>query len=481
MTTSAHTATREATWPGRRREAATGQALLCTALVLGLLIRLVLLWQTGGLGTSITDEQHYRRLGANLLAGHGFAMEAGSPTSIRPPLYPAMLAATWFVTGPENLQAVRAVQVVLALLTAWLVFLLGRRLYNEQVGQIAAAITWLYPSLIFSNVLILTETVFTLLLIAFVLLAVMLVQEPRARTAAACGAVLGFAALTRSVLWPAPLLLCPLLAWLLREPMRTRVVLPAVVLVAYAAVIAPWAVRNTRLQGVVTIVDTMGGINLRMGNYEHTPEDRMWDAVSVGGDRNWAYALRYEPLTGPVTEGVKDKWAQRKALEYMRANPGVTFRRSTIKFADFWGLEREFMAGVREGFFAPPLWFQVLATVAILAGFTAVVSGGVVGAWLSPPGDWRLHLLVLFPVVLITGAHTLAFGHSRYHIPLMPLLGVYAAALITRGLPDGRWASPRWGTAGAAASVMLLCAIWIRQVVFVDASRIAALLRQAWL
>jgi 4-amino-4-deoxy-L-arabinose transferase-like glycosyltransferase len=481
MTSSVPAAMREATRPGRHGRAATGRALLRTALVIGLLFRLVLLWQTDGLGTPITDEQHYRRLGANILAGHGFAMEPGSPTSIRPPLYPAMLAATWFVTGAENLPAVRALQVVLALLTTWLVFVLGRRLYDERVGRIAAAIAWLYPSLIFSNVLILTETLFTLLLVAFVLLAVMLVQEPRARTAVACGAVLGLAALTRSVLWPAPLLLCPLLAWLLRAPVRTRIVLPALVLVAYAAVIAPWAVRNTRLQGVVTIVDTMGGINLRMGNYEHTPEDRMWDAVSVTGDRNWVYALQDEPLTGPVTEGIKDKWAQRKAIEYMRANPGLTFRRSVIKFADFWGLEREFMAGVREGFFAPPLWFQALATVTILAGFAAVLTGGAAGAWLSPPGDWRLHLLVLFPIALITGAHTIVFGHSRYHFPLMPLLGIYAAALVITRLTGVGRAAPWWGTAGAAASVTLLCAIWARQVLFVDASRIAALLRQAGL
>ncbi len=59
----------------------------------------------------------------------------------------------------------------------------------------------------------------------------------------------------------------------------------------------------------------------------------------------------------PVTEGMKDKWAQRKAIEYMRRASGQTFRRSLIKFADFWGLEREFIAGVQQGLFNPPRWF----------------------------------------------------------------------------------------------------------------------------
>lgn len=467
--------------PIRRAADRDGRMLLRAALLLGLLLRLAILSQTGSLGTPIADEQHYTRLGASILAGHGFAMEPGVPTSIRPPLYPALLAATWWVAGAANLQVVRALQVVLALVTTWVVFMLGRRIFDAAVGRMAAAICWLYPSLVFSNFLILTETVFTLLLLAFVLLAAMLVMEPRARTAVACGSTLALAALTRSVMWPVPLLLCPLLALLIRAPLRTRLALPALVLLAFAVVLAPWSIRNTRLQGVFTTVDTMGGINLRMGNYEHTPDDRMWDAVSVSGERNWVYALTQEQVTGPVTEGFKDKWAQRKAVEFMRANPVLTIRRSLIKFADFWGLEREFIAGVRERMFMPPFWFQVAASMAIVLGYVVVLLAGSAGVWLAAPNDWRLHVLLMFPVAVIAGAHTIVFGHSRYHFPLMPILGVYAAALVTTRL-QGAWRSfPSWSLAGAAGSVGLLCAIWIRQVLFVDASRIATLLRQAGL
>ncbi|MGC4081732.1 MAG: hypothetical protein QM736_06415 [Vicinamibacterales bacterium] len=363
-----------------------------------------------------------------------------------------------------------------SLLTAWVVFLIGRRVHSDAAGRLAAAICWLYPSLIFSDFLILTETLFTLLLLAFVLLSIMLVQEPRARTAFTCGAVLALAALTRSVLWPTPLLLCPLLVVLLRTSMRQRVALAGLVFVSYAAVLAPWAIRNTRLQGVFTTVDTMGGINLRMGNYEYTPEDRMWDAVSVSGEHNWVYDLRYEHFDRPVTEGVKDKWAQRKAIQYMMANPATTVRRSLIKFADLWGLEREFMAGVRDGFFTPPIWFSILVSVAILVGYAAVALAGVAGFWLASPSDWRLHVLLLFPVVLITGAHTIVFGHSRYHLPLMPIFGVYAAMLVL-ALPARARLAPRLLLAGATTCVALLAAIWIRQVVFVDATRITTLLR----
>ena len=332
----------------RPGEADRSRPVLMAALVIGLLIRLAILWQTPDLGTKIIDEQQYSQIARSIVAGHGFAWGEGRPTSIRPPLYPAMLAAIWRVAGSENLQAVRVVQILLALATTALVYVLGARIYDARVGRWAAAVCWLYPSFIFFNFLILTETLFTLLLVAFVLLTVLLVQTPRAWLAVGCGVSLGFATLTRSILWPLPLVLCPLLALLIRAPLARRLALPCLVAIGYALIVAPWAIRNTRLQGVPTIVDTMGGINLRMGNYEYTPDDRMWDAVALTGEKSWVYGIWNDLPGQTITEGRKEKWAQRKAIEFMRAHPGVTLRRSFIKFADFWGLEREFIAGVQK-------------------------------------------------------------------------------------------------------------------------------------
>jgi hypothetical protein len=289
-----------------------------------------------------------------------------------------------------------------------------------------------------------------------------------------CGLVLGLGALTRSVLWPLPLLFCPLIVALSRGALARRAALALVVLAGYTAVVAPWAIRNTRLQGVFTVVDTMGGLNLRMGNYEHTPDERMWDAVSLRGEQNWVYAFTQEAHEAPVTEGVKDKWAQRKAFEYMAAHPGTTLRRSAIKFAVFWGLVRSFIAGVQQGLDAPPAWFAYTAAAAILLSYAGVALLGAAGIWLARP-EWRVHVLMLLPVVVITGVHALAFGHSRYHVPLVPFLAVYAAGLLHAGAWR-TWRSRRGAAVGAALTVLVLIAIWLRQLLFVDADQLGALL-----
>src|SRR6516162_7723954 len=61
---------------------------------LGALVRLVLWWGSSGLQPQ-NDELDYTTLAANL-AGHGeFALSAGMPTSLRPPLYPAVVAGVY--------------------------------------------------------------------------------------------------------------------------------------------------------------------------------------------------------------------------------------------------------------------------------------------------------------------------------------------------------------------------------------------------
>jgi 4-amino-4-deoxy-L-arabinose transferase-like glycosyltransferase len=464
-----------------RTTASTG-TILALALVIGLVVRVGILLQTTDLEPAIGDELQYVQLATSLVDGRGFAWATGEPTSLRPPLYPALVAGIWKTTGTRSFQAVRAVQVVLSLVTMLLVFQIGRRAFGPRAGAMAAALTFLYPDFIFLNSLILTESLFTLLVVAFVLLAVMLVERPTAATAAACGVALGLAALTRSVVWPTPLLLCPLLLLLLGGTWRQRVAMPAVVLLGFLVVVAPWAARNTRLQGVITIVDTMGGMNLRMGNYEHTPEDRMWDAVSLTGEENWVHALAEDRAAGlvtePVTEGVKDKWAQRRAIEYILANPGTTLRRSLIKFADFWGLERSFLAGVQQGLYDPPRWFAGLAVVSMLVSYVAIALAAAAGFWMTPPA-WRIHVLLLLPVVVVTGLHSIVFGHARYHLPLMPILAVYASALWQTG-PSQTWRAGGWRRTGALLSMCLLVGMWARQVLIVDAPKIRAVLEGLW-
>ncbi len=447
------------------------------ALGLGLVLRLAILTQTTGLNTEVVDEQHYLQLATNLLQGNGFAWGPGDLTSIRPPLYPALLVAAGMRTGQVDLQAVRAAQIGLALLTTFLVYKTGRMAFGRAAARLSASLFWLYPTLIFFNFLILTETLFTFLLVLMLYCSLRLLRSPGSwKLALACGIVVGLAALARSVFWPLPVLLCPLLVYFLDGSWQRRLAVPALVLAGYCVVVAPWAVRNTKLQGVFTVVDTMGGLNLRMGNYEFTPEDRIWDAVSLEGREYWSFELTKEFPGHRFTEGEKEKWAQRKAIDYILAHPDVSARRALIKFADFWSLEREFIAGVDRGMYAPPRWFTMMSLTLISISYPLLAGLAGIGLWVAAPRERRAHVVLVLPIFVITGIHTIVYGHSRYHLPLVPVLCLYAAALLvqTRGLA---WKFDRRLLVGAALTCSALAFIWVRQVVFVDAGRLKAFLQ----
>jgi 4-amino-4-deoxy-L-arabinose transferase-like glycosyltransferase len=443
----------------------------------GLLLRLVLLASASSMPLQIVDEQQYAQLATNLLHVREFAFTSGELTSMRPPLYPALVAALWKVGGTEDPQVVRAAQIVFSLLLVAATYLLALRLFNRRTAIAAAAIVCFYPSLLYAGLLVLTEIVFTVLVLVFVLLFVLLLQRPKALWAVLMGATLGLAALTRSVLWPFPVVFLPMLLLTVPGTAGTRAKVAVCCLLGFVAVVGPWSVRNTRLQQTFTVVDTMGGMNLRMGNYEYTPEDRMWDAVNLTGDKSWSYLLgQTRPDALELTVGQKDKWAQHEAIAYMLANPGTTVRRSLLKFADFWGLEREMVAALQQGLYAPPRWFAVVAIVAVVLTYPIVACGAAIGIFRAPPADRRVHVLILAIILFITAVHSVVFGHSRYHLPLVPFLAIYAATA---------WSSKSWRdlaisfrvAAGPAFLIAALLAAWSHEVLFRDADHIRMLLQ----
>jgi 4-amino-4-deoxy-L-arabinose transferase-like glycosyltransferase len=449
-----------------RPEKSGARRTLWLVLFAALVLRVVVLSMTTELGPRIVDEQHYHALAVSLVEGRGFASDAG-PTSLRPPVYPAFVAAVWSVAGSRDLQAVRVVQALLGIATAWLAWWIGRTLWDERAGLVAAGIVAFYPALVLANVLLLTETLFTFLLTAFVAVLLQFLRKPGIGVALGTGVLLGLAALTRSIVWPLPFVLTPLLLWMLPSRPTVRIAVVTAFLASYAAVIAPWAVRNTRLQGVTTIVDTIGGMNLRMGNYEHTPHDRIWDAVSMRGDKSWIVGLPpHPPGGGEWTEGQKERWARGKAIEFMRANPGLTLWRMAIKMADFWGLDRDYLAGIQQGLFRPPRVLGALAAGAMLVSFPLVVVLAILGACLVP-ADWRSQVVLVLIVFFFAGLHAIVFGHPRYRVPLTPILAVFAGAAVSHQA----WLRVRrGGPAGLLAGLLTvaLVAIWTTQFVVRD-------------
>jgi 4-amino-4-deoxy-L-arabinose transferase-like glycosyltransferase len=281
---------------------------------------------------------------------------------------------------------------------------------------------------------------------------------------AAAGVLLGLGALTRSVLWMAPpfLALFVLLTW--RASLPRRLLAAGLMVAAFAVTLAPWSVRNTRLEQTFVAVDTMGGRNFMMGNYEYTPLYSSWAAIDVGirhPERGWDNMVRdVDPSFAQMTQGQRDKRALKYGLDFMKNNPGLTAQRDLIKSIQFWGLERELIAGASRGYFGSLLHTLTPAlAVVILGAYVFAMFSSIFGMLIAPPQDRRLHLFFLLVLAFVWGMHALVFAHSRYHLPLMPLVLMYSASALVhaRAIWQRRNRPAFWLAAGACA---LLAAGW---------------------
>lgn len=189
---------------------------------------------------------HFYHWQANLIAaGRGFldpfALQNGEeiPSAGHPPLYPLALSVVSKLGGDGEL-AHRALGLVTGAAVIVAIALLARRAAGERAGVIAALLAAAYPVLVAADGALMSESLCGLLVAAALLACWRMIDQPSPRTAAAAGALVALAALTRSeavLLMPA--LVLPLAG---RAVGRSKQI--AASLAAFAVVLAPWMVRN---------------------------------------------------------------------------------------------------------------------------------------------------------------------------------------------------------------------------------------------
>jgi 4-amino-4-deoxy-L-arabinose transferase-like glycosyltransferase len=104
------------------------------------------------------DEAVHLGLARSLYEGSGFQINDGQE-SFRPPMFAALVAGTWSVFGFSE-TAIRLFPIVFSVLAAFCTYVLGKRMYNSEVGLIAAAIVGTAPMFLFFGAKFLTETFF---------------------------------------------------------------------------------------------------------------------------------------------------------------------------------------------------------------------------------------------------------------------------------------------------------------------------------
>ncbi len=148
----------------------------------------------------ISDMLGYNEAAMSLLEDGEFRVK-GVISASRPPMYPFFLTVVYFVFG-QSLLAVRLMQAVVGAITAVMVFQTGKLMFDRKTAALAGIFYAFYTASWALGDILLTESLFTLLMIISVYFMIRIGESGSPWVIFWAGLFAGAAALTRTAYMP---------------------------------------------------------------------------------------------------------------------------------------------------------------------------------------------------------------------------------------------------------------------------------------
>lgn len=405
------------------------------------------------------DSSSYTVPAVNLLEGHGFSQQTRTPyhpDTLRTPLYPAFIAAVYAISGRNPLHVAGA-QVLLSCITAVLVYLLGYRLLKERVAFVGGILFAVSLGPAVYSVFILSETLFTFLLLAGFYFLAIYKEQRKAVWLALGGMVMGLAVLCRPIALFMPVIGLAALLIFHQDRLRDFLTAGLAYTLPFALVLSPWLVRNYLITGKATVT-TITGINLifynavsidaelrgisqeqsRLEIVEHIDrviETKGWEKTDPRIQELYAdwglWIILAHPLRYAAVHLKNDLNSLLPSVTELSELLGATEGgKGTVSVINQYGL----LAGVRH-YFGDQLWILGAAVplVALLVLIYVLSLAGIIA--MVKVKHWFSLILLASPVlylILLPGAPSV----PRFRVPAMPYLcllaGVGAVVIFSR-------------------------------------------------
>lgn len=385
---------------------------------------------------------------------YGLALVRNAEPAVIPsgPVYLVFVGLPQLIAAPEAaVLLIRLLQAVISTLTCYIVYRLGGLIgRNIRAGLIAAAVLAVSPAFIIESGQILTETLFVFILTGGLWLYISTVDRyPTAALSgwrmygwmALVGIVLGIATLTRAVMLAFPLGL--LIHLLMVYGWRKGTQFGLVLLVAFAAALAPWTLYNQRKWGQTIIAAQGFAAFVYLGAAEsgwQGPQQtdstlQQSSTAPLSTDPSQQQQVYAANATSSILSDIPG-WLTSRVNQLsgaiLQPHGTVFFPGDSLKdmAARWFTTDRSVSGFIRltQGeHFWPKLAIYVFHAVGMLAG--------AAGMWLAR-WNWRVALPLVGFIAYTLLAHFIMYVIPRYLFPLDSLWwvfgGVALAALVGR-------------------------------------------------
>ncbi|MCC6357304.1 MAG: glycosyltransferase family 39 protein [Phycisphaerales bacterium] len=368
------------------------------------------------------DEELHWQIATHLARDGEFRTDDGRQAA-RMPLYPLLLAPL-AALGASGVAFARVAQALLSALAVAVGVRLADRAFGRGAAWLAGVLLAFDPYSIFFSALLLTETPFVLAAMLLIALGWRLwvagaskdETEPPRNLSLLVGLAAAATLMIRqsAVGWIALFLLVIALAHRDKWLGLSRFVGQALIV---ALAMAPWGLRNMAVVGEFAWLSANGGVTLY---------DAQGPQADGSSDQSFLAAM---PELHDLTEMEQDALLSRYALDAMKADKARVALLAWKKLARMWNPAPN-AEGHNAGLTAWVSSIYTLVVVALaLAGWASAERRRAARG--GEPALAAVRFLLL-PVLLFTLLHCLYIGSVRYRVPLMPMLAVAGAAVVTR-------------------------------------------------
>ncbi len=375
------------------------------------------------------------------------------------PLYPYFLGLLYTLFG-HDLLLVRFVQIALGATSCVFLALAGNALFSWGVGLFAGFLLALYPITIFFEGLIQKSVleIFFLALLLFLLGRTLL--NPKKRTWVFIGLVTALLALTRENAFILPWIFA---VWIFvrfrTAPLKQRVAWCGALLIGLGIVLLPVGLRNLAVGGEFHMGSTQFGPIFFLSNNKDADGIYTPFRLARGNaefERRDTAELAEKALGRKLTPKEVSEYWTRRTLADIKEDPGRWARLLIRKWCLVWNAAE---ISDTEDFYTYQKWSMFLRGMGFF-NFGVIAPLGIFGIYVTWPQRRQLWILYLMELGFSVGL-TLYLVSSRYRLPLVPCLILFAAAGVIEGFQGLR--KKRFLTVAIGCLIALVAAIAIHQ------------------
>lgn len=356
----------------------------------------------GSLEKFDNDDVKYIRSAWNLIDNNILSYQnIKEPTVYIMPGLTFVLSFFMCIFGKINgIVAFKIFQVVLQGVSLYLLFLIGKKVFNSKVALIACFMDALYAAEIYAANLILMEVIFKFLLLLLIYISIYAIEKKSLKFYVLGGIVWALACLFRPTIAAYPLVV--LIMWIKNKYSFSEMAkYTIVVTTVFCIIMAPWWVRNYKVFDRVILFTKSSGNPFLQGTFINYDQSKGLGVPYVKGK---------DALEGDENE-------IKAGLQRLK----IYGKKEPLKYVTWYTLGKTFYF-----WRAPFYWIANISYVPVIIYHLVILYLGIYGMIKYKDKSLNIKFLIMI-VVYFNVIYLPYYTFERYSYPLMPLVILFAA------------------------------------------------------